>query len=193
MPEFPPKTTLFSPDLRSHRLVSPIRLSVLGRTYGTYLHYERSYSINVFFIRSFQEPRLRFDLRAKASDSREISPRFRGNFPAIPGKFPRDSGEISPQFRGNFPAIPGKFPRKFSGENGITSLPFSCSRCGDDGPHSYCGPRRRLDEVLDPLSWPAACGIGRSFWGEHGMNRQREPANWLGWKYGWYMLTDSVD
>ena len=86
---FPPNLPLFSPELRSHRLVSPIRLSVLGRTYGTYLHYERSYSINVFFIRRFGQPRLRFDLRAKASDSREISPRFRGNFPAIPGKFPR--------------------------------------------------------------------------------------------------------
>ena len=87
---FPAKTSLFSPDLRSHWLVSPIRLSVLGLTYGTYLHYERSYSINVFFIRRFQEPRLRFDLRAKTSDSLEISPQF-------PGKFPRDSREISPE------------------------------------------------------------------------------------------------
>ena len=93
---FPANSPLFSPDLRSHRLVSPIRLSVLGRTYGTYLHYERSYSINVFFIRNIGESRLRFDLRAKTSDSREISPQF-------PGKFPRDSGEISPRFRGNFP------------------------------------------------------------------------------------------
>ena len=125
----PANVPLFSPELRSHRLVSPIRLSVLGRTYGTYLHYERSYSINVFFIRSFQEQRLRFDLLAKASDSREISPHIRGSFPA-------NCGEISPQFRGNFPApqvrgnfpaFPGKFPRKCSGENGITSLPFSCS------------------------------------------------------------------
>ena len=134
-------------------------------TLGTFLPYK------CFFIRRFGEPRLQFDLRAKASDS----------------------GEISPRFRRNFPAIPGKFPRKFSGENGITSLPFSCSRCDDDGPHSYCGPRRRLDEVLDPLSWQEACGIGRSFWGEHGMNRRREPASWLGWKHGWHVLTDSVD
>ena len=80
MPDFPAKTTLFSPDLRSLRLVSPIRLSVLGRTYGTYLHYERSYSINVFFIRNIGESRLRFDLRAKTSDSREISPQFPGKF-----------------------------------------------------------------------------------------------------------------
>ena len=93
---FPANLPLFFPELRSHRLVSQIRLSVLGRTYGTYLHYERSYSINIFFIRRFGQPRLWFDLRAKASDSREISPRFRGNFPAIPGKFPRDSWEISP-------------------------------------------------------------------------------------------------
>ena len=97
---FPADLPYFSPELRSHRLVSPIRLSVLGRTYGTYLHYERSYSINVFFIRRFGQPRLRFDLRAK-------NVRFPGNFPAIPGKFPRDSGEISPD-------IPGKFPGVFS-------------------------------------------------------------------------------
>ena len=40
---------------------------ILGRTYGTYLHYERSYAINVFFIQSFGELGLRFDLPAKAS------------------------------------------------------------------------------------------------------------------------------
>ena len=40
----------------------------------TYLHYERSYLINVFFIRSFGEPRLRFGLPAKASVFSRRSP-----------------------------------------------------------------------------------------------------------------------
>ena len=47
-PLFPRKTTLPPLDFKSHRLVPPIRQSVLGRTYGTYLHYERSLSI-IFF------------------------------------------------------------------------------------------------------------------------------------------------
>ncbi len=42
-PFFLRETTKFSPRFMSHRLVSPIRLLVLGRTYGTYLHYECSY------------------------------------------------------------------------------------------------------------------------------------------------------
>ncbi len=42
-PFFLRETTKFSRRFISHRLVSPIRLLVLGRTYGTYLHYERSY------------------------------------------------------------------------------------------------------------------------------------------------------
>ena len=41
--------TVFSRRLKSRLFVPPIRLPVLGRTYGTYLHYERSYPINVFF------------------------------------------------------------------------------------------------------------------------------------------------
>ncbi len=41
---FPPhETTNFSPRFISHRFVSLILLLVLGRTYGTFLHYERSY------------------------------------------------------------------------------------------------------------------------------------------------------
>ena len=43
-------------------------------TLRTYLHYERSYLINVFFIRSFGEPRLRFGLPAKASVFSRRSP-----------------------------------------------------------------------------------------------------------------------
>ena len=42
--------TVFSLQLKSRLFVPPIRLSVLGRTYGTYLHYERSYSIIVFIF-----------------------------------------------------------------------------------------------------------------------------------------------
>ncbi len=42
-PFFPRETTKFSLRFISHRFVSLIRLLVLGRTYGTYLHYERSY------------------------------------------------------------------------------------------------------------------------------------------------------
>ena len=60
-------TSLFSRRFKSSLFIPPIRHSVLGRTYGTYLHYERSYAINVFFIRSFGEQRLRFDLPAKLS------------------------------------------------------------------------------------------------------------------------------
>ena len=40
-----------SPDLsrrlKSRLFIPPIRLPVLGRTYGTYLHYERTYTTNV--------------------------------------------------------------------------------------------------------------------------------------------------
>ena len=100
---YPGDTTDLSPRFKSHRLVPPIRHSVLGRSYGTYLHYERSYSINVFSRRVW-EPRLRFDLPAKASDprdfprnSRDFSPRFRGFFPAIARIFPRDSGDFFPR------------------------------------------------------------------------------------------------
>ena len=50
----------------------------------------------------------------------------------------------------------------------------------------------RVKAVLDPLAWPEACGIMRSFWGEHGMNQRREPASCLAWKHGWYVLTDSA-
>ena len=85
---FPANSPLFSPDLRSHRLVSPIRISVLGRTYGTFLHYERSYSINVFLFGGSGSPGSGLTCGQKHQ---------------IPGKFPRDSGEISPRFWGNFP------------------------------------------------------------------------------------------
>ena len=54
--------TVFSRLFNSSLFIPPIRHSVFGRTYGTYLHYERSYATNVF-----GEPRLRFDLPAKAS------------------------------------------------------------------------------------------------------------------------------
>ena len=58
-------TSLFSRRFKSSLFIPPNRHSVLGRTYGTYLHYERSYAIIFFW--SFGEPRLRFDLPAKAS------------------------------------------------------------------------------------------------------------------------------
>ena len=93
---FPANLPLFSPDLRSHRLVSPIRLSVLGRTYGTYLHYERSYSINVFLFGGSGSPGSGLTCGQKRQ---------------IPGKFPRDSGEISPRFRGNFPVYSREISR----------------------------------------------------------------------------------
>ena len=48
IPFFPGKP-LLSRHFISHRLVPPIQLSVLGRTYGTYLHYERSYAIYFLF------------------------------------------------------------------------------------------------------------------------------------------------
>ena len=100
--------TLFSPDLKSHRLVSPIRLSVLGRADGTYLHYDRSYSINVFLF--------------GGSGSRG-SGLTCGQKLQIPGKFPAISRKISRTFPGNFhgislkmsPDFPGKFPRTFPG------------------------------------------------------------------------------
>ena len=43
-------TTVFSRCFNSSLFISPIRHSVLGRTYGTYLHYERSYAINVILF-----------------------------------------------------------------------------------------------------------------------------------------------
>ena len=113
--------------------IAPVGLSVLGRTCGTYLHYERSYSINIFLF--------------GGSGSRG-SGLTCGQKRQIPGKFPRDSGI---------------FPRKFTWENDITSLPFRCSGCDDDGTHCYYGPPRCPDEVLDPLRRPEACGIKGSF------------------------------
>ncbi len=68
---------------------------VLGRTYGTYLHYERSYSINVFFSEG-RGPRPRFDLPPKKV-------RY---FPAI---FPRDFSFRLP------PAIYGQNSRESTG------------------------------------------------------------------------------
>ena len=94
--------TDFSRRYKSHRLVPPIRLSVLSRIYGTYLHYERSYYI-ILFIRRFGEPRLQLDLPrlqldlpAKASDLRDFYPRLRCLFPTIPGTFLRGTGIFSP-------------------------------------------------------------------------------------------------
>ena len=40
-------TTVFSRRLKSLLFIPPIRLPVLGQTYGTYLHYERTYTTNV--------------------------------------------------------------------------------------------------------------------------------------------------
>ena len=53
-------------------------------------------------------------------------------------------------------------------------LPFWSSGCDDCGAHSYAGPPRGPDEVLGPLSRPAACGIGRSFSACHVVGRERE-------------------
>jgi hypothetical protein len=57
-PFFPRETTKFSQRFISHRFVSPIRLLVLGRTYGTFLHYERSYA-KMFFYSGGPVPRPR--------------------------------------------------------------------------------------------------------------------------------------
>ena len=101
---FPRRMTLFSPDLRSHQLVSPIRLSVLGRTYDTYLHYKRPYSIIVFFGGSGSRGsgltcrQKRQSTGIFSCNSGNFSPRFRGFSPAIPGIFPRDSGDSPPRF-----------------------------------------------------------------------------------------------
>jgi hypothetical protein len=46
-PFFLRETSDFSPRFNLHRLVSPFRLLILGQTYGTYLHYERTYTTNV--------------------------------------------------------------------------------------------------------------------------------------------------
>ena len=97
---FPANLPLFSPELRSHRLVSPIRLSVLGRTYGTYLHYKRSYSTNVFLFAVSGSRGSGLTCRQKRK---------------IHGKFPRNSGKISPQFSGKFPC---NFPGNFTGISG---------------------------------------------------------------------------
>ena len=104
-PLFPRETSNLSPRFISHRLVSPIRLLVLGRTNGTFLYYERSYVKNGCSY-SGREPRpgctcrpktVRFSQRVfPARFSPFFFPRF---FPAI---FPRD---FSSRF---FPAI---FPR----------------------------------------------------------------------------------
>jgi hypothetical protein len=56
-PFFLRETSDFSPRFNLHRLVSPFRLLILGRTYGTYLHYERSYSMNVFLLLAGREQR----------------------------------------------------------------------------------------------------------------------------------------
>ncbi len=41
------ETSNFSLRFNLYRLVSPFWLLILGRTYGTYLHYERTYTTNV--------------------------------------------------------------------------------------------------------------------------------------------------
>ena len=74
-------------------------------TLRTFLRYK------CFFIRSFGEPRLRFDLLAKASDCRERSPRFL--------------------------AIAVKNHREFAWVKCQMSLLFSCSRCDDYGAPCY--------------------------------------------------------
>ena len=55
-------------------------------------------------------------------------------------------------------------------------LPFWCSGCDDVGAHSYFGPPRRPDEVLEALRRSEPCGMGRSFWGSRHMT-QAEGAN----------------
>ena len=95
---YPCDTTDLSPLFKSHRLVPPIRHSVLGRTYGMYLHYKRSYSINVFYyseVRGAEAPQKR---QIYPSDRREKSPRSRLKIPAISGIFPRDFGDFPPRF-----------------------------------------------------------------------------------------------
>ena len=130
MPESPPQNDSFFPGPQ----IAPVGISdptFSSRsdlryvpTLRTLLHYKR------FFIRRFGEPRLRFDLREKTSESREISLQFPGKCPRnFPGNFPGLSREIPPDlpgkflrtFPGNVPGLtreisldfPGKFPRTF--------------------------------------------------------------------------------
>ena len=99
-------TTVFSRRFNSSLFIPPIRNSVLGRTYGTYLLYERSYAINVFFIRSFGELGLRFDLPAKASVFSHRSP---CNITAIScnrREISRRFCTIAVKFHGDFVQLP---------------------------------------------------------------------------------------
>ncbi len=52
-PFFLRETSDFSPLFNLHLLVSPFRLLILGRTYGTYLHYARTYNTNVPTLEMF--------------------------------------------------------------------------------------------------------------------------------------------
>ncbi len=125
MPLLSPRKVDCFPRFNSNRLVSPIWLLVLGRTYGKYLHYERFYSKNDFFI------------RRSASTQR---------FTVF---FPRD------------------FSRNIqlddTSEKCKMCSPFLGSGADADGAHSYSGPPRGSDDVLDSLLLPASCRIEGSF------------------------------
>ena len=51
IPFFPRGTTFFPRGFKSHRFEPPIRLSVLGRTYGTFLYFERSYTTSILTLK----------------------------------------------------------------------------------------------------------------------------------------------
>ncbi len=102
----------FSLLFNLHGLVSPFWLLIFGRTYGTYLRYERTYTtkvptLKIFFYSAGRDPRARFGLLPKkksAYNRGDFSPRWRGFFsaivgifPVIAGIFPRDCGDFFPQ------------------------------------------------------------------------------------------------
>ena len=96
---YPRDMTDLSLQLKSHWLVPPIRL------YGTYLHYEQSYSIYVFLFAVSGSRGSGLTCRQKRQisgifprDFRDFPPRFRGFFPANSGIFPRDFGDFPPRF-----------------------------------------------------------------------------------------------
>ena len=157
MPPFSLGNDTFSPGFQLTLFTLPIRLSVLGQTYGTFLYYEPSYPIN-FFNSEFWEPMLCPVWPAGTSVRF-----FTGKF--SPGNFPWEFflGIFSHGiFTGNLTICHGKL---FMGswQRDIDSL-FCCSRCHESDAHSYACPRRCPDKVLDILRRPESCWFRKSFW-----------------------------
>ena len=129
MPDFPPQNDTFFPGPQ----IAPVGISestFSSRSDLWYVPTLRTFLLYKCFFTGVSRSRCSgLPCRQKRQISGKFPRNFPGNFPAIPGKLPRDSGETSPQFRGNFPAIPGKFPRDSRGisPNFPGIFPRTCS------------------------------------------------------------------